>query len=326
MFIPSYGGPIIRALAEASRSFLEQPPPLIGERLTKPRQVLHFGGHADVSALGEVRPLTADEALRLCPVLRQDAIGQAWLEHGAGELDVSRLHHGLVAMATRRGAKVWLGAEVSIDGRTETGWRLRVAGESLSCRAIINAAGAWADDVAAQAGLGPVGLRSYRRTVALVEAPAPVVEPLEGLIVKHLGERLYFRTFGRQLLVSPADATLAPPGDVAPDAADVALAMARLQEATRLAPRHVSHRWAGLRTFAPDRLPVVGWDRRAPGFFWMAGLGGFGFQTAPALGRLAAAIFRHEATPHIAGCATPVEIFHPNRSHAAAPPPDLGGA
>jgi D-arginine dehydrogenase len=312
MFIPSYGGPVIRALTEASRGFLEKPPPEIGGALIKPRQVLHFGSRAGDSLFGDVRPLTAAETLRLCPLLRQDVVDEAWLEHGAGELDVSRLHHGLIAMATRRGAKVWLGADVSIAGRTTDGWRLRVGAETLSCRVLINAAGAWADQIAAQAGLGSVGLRSYQRTVVLVEAPEPALQPLQHLIVKQAGERLYFRPFGRQLLVSPADATPAPPGDVAPEPGDVALAMARLEEATTLAPRHVSHKWAGLRTFAADHLPVVGWDRRAPGFFWMAGLGGFGFQTAPALGRLAAAILRNEPA-QLSGLPAPDTLFDPNR-------------
>ncbi|MFN3573898.1 MAG: NAD(P)/FAD-dependent oxidoreductase [Phenylobacterium sp.] len=301
MYIPSYGGPVVRTLAEASRPFLERPPAEIGDALVRPRPVLHFGPSDHPPPCGKVRPLTPREARDLCPVLRSSVVGAAWLEEGTGELDAARLHQGLIAMASRRGAAVWLGTEAHIVSHDGEGWRLRLAGEEIVCRAIVNATGAWADETAGRAGLPPLGLTSYRRTVVLVEAPP---RSLDGPIVKHLGERLYIRPFGAQWLVCPADETACAPEDAVADEAGVALAMARLGEMTTHAPPHVSRRWAGLRTFAPDRLPLVGWDGRAPGFFWMAGLGGFGLQTAPALGALAAAAFFGETPagpPDLAG-------------------------
>ncbi len=296
MFIPSYGGPIIAALAEASRPYFEAPPG--GARpLLIPRDVLHVCGRERAApSAGAVRVSPA-KIHALSPVLKTHGHKSAWLEPGTGELDAARIHQQLIATAIRQGAAVRLGVRPQILGHDGETWRLRVEGEDLRCSALVNATGAWADETAAALGLTPLGLAAYRRTVVLVDPPEPRPQVLAGPIVKDMEDRYYFRPFGQDLLVSPCDETLSAPTDAQPETRDVALAVARLKRATGYEPRQIKHRWAGLRSFAPDRLPVMGWDLRAPNLFWFAGLGGFGVQTAPAAGRLAADLFLKTGGP-----------------------------
>ncbi|MEU6078767.1 FAD-binding oxidoreductase, partial [Micromonospora sp. NPDC047074] len=156
-------------------------------------------------------------------------------------------------------------------------------------RVVVNAAGAWADEVATAAGVRPVGLTPLRRTAFLVDAPAgdPATHwPMVG----DVNNTFYFKPESGRLLVSPCDTTPTPPGDARPDDLDVAIAVERVREATTLDIRRVHRVWAGLRTAAPDDVPVIGPATDAPGFLWMAGLGGYGIQTSPAAGALLAAL------------------------------------
>ncbi|MDP3490292.1 MAG: FAD-dependent oxidoreductase [Phenylobacterium sp.] len=290
MFIPSYGGPAIAALAEASRSYFEAAP---GSRppLLTPRAVLHVSSRRRAAPSPTATWVSQAKVRELCPILRTHNLKSAWLERGTGELDAVGVHQRLITTAIRRGGALRLGVQphkISHDGDA---WRLQIEGEELSCSALINATGAWADDTAAGCGLTPLGLSAYRRTVVLVDPPEPRKPVLEGPIVKDMADTYYFRPFGQDLLVSPCDETPSAPTDAQPETQDIALAVARLKRATGHEPRRIKHQWAGLRSFAPDRLPVIGWDLRAPNFFWFAGLGGYGVQTAPAAGRLAAALF-----------------------------------
>ena len=154
---------------------------------------------------------------------------------------------------------------------------------------MVNAAGAWADEIAGLAGVAPIGLQPMRRTAILVEPP-PGAEIDDWPMVIDADESFYFKPDAGLLLVSPADETPMAPCDVQPDEWDVAVAVDRVETATTLKITRVKHRWAGLRSFVADRTPVAGYDPDAPGFFWLAGQGGYGIQTAPALSRLAAAL------------------------------------
>jgi D-arginine dehydrogenase len=161
---------------------------------------------------------------------------------------------------------------------------------------LVNAAGAWADEIAALCGGRPVGLRALRRTAVLVDAPGDVdIKSWPAVI--DADEQFYFKPEAGKLLLSPADETLTPPCDAQPDELDVAIAVDRVQASLAIDVRRVSHRWAGLRTFAPDRVPVVGYDPHVPGLFWCAGQGGYGIQTAPALARTAAALAQRNPLP-----------------------------
>jgi D-arginine dehydrogenase len=299
-FLESYGPPEVRALTRAGRSLLEA----LGDEapLLTPRPLLWVAGPGRAPAVDglrrqqpELAALDPAEARRLCPVLDPAWLTAAAVEPGAQDIDVAGLHQAYLRRARRRGARVERGSRLvaaSHDGRA---WRLRRAGRGgtapgdLVAGVVVDAAGAWADRVAALCGARPCGLRPLRRTVAIartdaVAAAAPLVADVD--------DGFYFRPEGPHVLVSPADETPSEPCDARPDEADVALALERVNAATTLGLRSVVATWAGLRTFAPDGVPVAGWDAEVPGFLWLAGQGGYGIQTAPALARLAAALVR----------------------------------
>jgi D-arginine dehydrogenase len=241
-----------------------------------------------------------DEAAtrELCPALRPGYLVAAALEEDAQDLDVAGLFEHCRRRARRGGAQIVTGARVRSGSGGESGWRLQTDAGEVSAGRVVNAAGAWADEIAGRLGVVPVGLTPFRRTVAVATSDA--IDrgwPLVG----DVGETFYCRPEGTGLLLSPADETPSEPCDARAEVEDVALALDRVNEATTLGLRHVRATWAGLRTFAPDRNPVIGFDPANPGFFWLAGQGGYGMQTAPAVAVLAAALLRGEAPPAALG-------------------------
>jgi D-arginine dehydrogenase len=199
------------------------------------------------------------------------------------------LTQGYLVQARRRGVQIILNANSTAIRRTSSTWIVAGPFGQVEAPILINAAGAWADEVAVGAGVTPVGLTPYRRTAVLI--PAPDGHSIANWpLVFDVDEEFYFKPDGGRILLSPANEDPDKPSDVAPDELDVAVAVDRFERATTIQVHRVTHRWAGLRTFAPDRTPVVGYDPQAPGFFWLAGQGGYGMQTAPALSRLAAAL------------------------------------
>jgi D-arginine dehydrogenase len=292
MFLASYGGPQVRPLNAASRPVLDQ----IGG-LLRPRPLLWVAAAGDERAAAELaalgaadpalRPAGEDEARRLCPPLRPGWLGGALVEPHAMEIDVLGLHQHYLGGARRRGLRVLLDAPVRGGVRRGDRWLLDTGAGRVAARFVVDAAGAWADEVARRLGLRPVGLRPLRRTAAVARAAGV---DRDWPLVADVAEGFYFRPEGPGVLVSPADETPSDPCDARPDDADVALAIERVNEATTLALRSVTAAWAGLRTFAPDRNPVVGPDPDEPSFCWLAGQGGYGIQTAPALARLAAGL------------------------------------
>ena len=308
MYLENYGSTPVRRLVLSSRSFLEAPPEgLTDAALLSPRPALEVGGPDDGDRLRErartgaalvadIRFLTPQEAVETCPALRLEALGGAVLAPGCMDLDVMALHQAFVRGLRRAGGSVRTGAPVVGLERVPGGWRVHSPAGSITARLVVNAAGAWGDVVASMAGVAPVGLRPLHRTAFTVPAPEGV--GARGWPLVHgLDEDWYFKPEGADLLCSPADETPAEPGDARPREEDVALAVDRINAATTLNVRHVRTAWAGLRTFAPDRVPVVGEDPDAPGFVWVAGLGGYGIMTAPAVGMLAAAAALGRALP-----------------------------
>jgi D-arginine dehydrogenase len=289
MFLETYGGPQVRALTRASRPLFDR----VGTLLRR-RPMLWVGAAADrdaQAALQEANPglraLDDAEAGRSCPVLRPEWRTGALLEPGASEIDVLGLHQHYLGGARRRGVRVLLRAPVTAGRRVGGRWRLDTGAGPVEADLVVNAAGAWADRVAATLGASTMGLRPLRRTAAIARtASADPAWPL----VSHVREQFYFRTEGRGLLISPGDETPSEPVDAKPDELGVALALERINEATTLGLRSIATAWAGLRTFAPDRNPVVGPDPVEPAMYWLAGQGGFGIQTAPALAVLAAGL------------------------------------
>ncbi|MFI6924112.1 NAD(P)/FAD-dependent oxidoreductase [Nonomuraea spiralis] len=300
LFSEYFGNPPVRALTTASRAFLAAPPPgFASTPLLTPRGVLALcppGGEGlfdEVLAEGRRAPapaveIDAAEALTHCPVLRPDRIGRAMLKPGAMDIDVDALHQGFLRGIRARGGQVVTSARVRALSRTGGVWRAVTDAGEHAAPTVVNAAGAWADEVAGLAGAGPVGLRPLRRTAFLVDPPAGT-DAASWPMVTDVADTYYFKPESGRLLVSPADATPVPPCDARPDDLDVAVGVRRVEEATTLTIRSVRRAWAGLRSVVADGTPVIGPDPGAPGFVWLAALGGHGVQTSPAAGRIAAA-------------------------------------
>lgn len=293
----SYGGPLIQPLTSASGRFLADPPEGFADRpFLSPRGAIHVAdahGRAELEALetgfGAVVPLRRLDRAALEAVV--PGLKPGWeaglYEPTCADIDVARLHHAYLKRARARGAALVTEARVEQAERRDGSWRIETGAGVFEADVLVDAAGAWADDVAVAADVAPLGITPFRRTIAQVRTvpPAPAELPL---VIDALG-RFYFKpeASGR-LWLSPHDETRCDPGDCAPEELDVALAIDRLESAVAWRVERVEHAWAGLRSFAPDRLPVYGFDPAAPGFFWCAGQGGFGIQTAPAAARLAA--------------------------------------
>jgi D-arginine dehydrogenase len=287
MFLHSYGGPDVAPLTAASRPVFDA----VGNLLT-PRPLLWVAPARQLDDLAALRaanpalvPLGPHEARRWCPVLRPGWCAGGLLEGNSLEIDVLGLHQHYLGGARRRGVQVALNAPVRAGKYVGDRWELDTGAGPVRAGIVVNAAGAWADRVAVALGVAPIGLRPLARTAAVARA--------DGVdrgwpLVSDIGETFYFRPEGAGVLLSPADETPTEPGDVRPDDLAVATAIERVNTATTLDLRSVVSAWAGLRTFAPDRNPVVGPDPDAPGFCWLAGQGGFGIQTAPALAKMTA--------------------------------------
>jgi D-arginine dehydrogenase len=283
----------VRALARASYGFLAAPPPGFAEApLLSPRGMLHLACQDQLAALEAarstaVRHLDRAAVCALVPLLDPAYVAGGLLEADAMAIDVAALHHGYLRTVRRQGRLV-TGAEVTAIARTAAGWRVESSAGGFHADVLVDAAGAWADGVAAMAGVAPVGLVPKRRTAILIEPPDGL-DPSAWPMVMDLDERFYIKPESGMLLVSPADETHVAPCDVQPEEIDVAQAVARYEEVTGRTVRRIARRWAGLRSFVADHLPVVGPDPDMPDFVWLAGQGGAGIMTAAAMARLAAA-------------------------------------
>jgi D-arginine dehydrogenase len=299
----TYGGPLIQPLTTASG-------PLLADYLS-PRGSVHLGNAEAREALAGLRRDFANAAVALDPLSRLDleriipGLKPGWseglFEPSCTDIDVAGLHAAYLKAARAEGAKLVLNASLGRAERSGTIWKIETGQGALEADILVNAAGAWADEVALRAGVRAIDIQPYRRTVAQlrVDPPAPAELPL---VIDALG-RFYFKPeAGGRIWLSPHDETPCEPCDSAAEELDVAIAIDRLQEVVDWRILQVEHRWAGLRSFAPDRLPVYGFAPDAPGFFWCAGQGGFGIQTAPAAAKLAAALLLGRAPdPAVAG-------------------------
>ncbi|MCK9542775.1 MAG: FAD-binding oxidoreductase [Novosphingobium sp.] len=287
----SYGGPGVQPLTTASGPFLRD----MG--FLRPRGALTIarGGQEDelarfvgrFAALGvRIESLGRAEMETLVPGLRPGWT-RAALEPDCCDIDVAGLHTHYLAQARRGGAVLWCAATLAEARKAPQGWWLTLAdGRSAVCGVLVDAAGAWADEVARRAGVAPLGIAPFRRTMAQVRVTPGV--PASVPLVLDLAERFYFKPEAGRVWLSPHDETPSVPCDAAPEELDVATAIDRMEQVVDWRIESVEHRWAGLRSFAPDRLPVYGFDSREPSFFWFAGQGGFGIQTAPAAAMLGA--------------------------------------
>jgi D-arginine dehydrogenase len=301
LYTEAYGNAAIRALTVASRPFFENPPagfsehPLLlprGEMIVAPKgdDALIERAFAEGTRFAPMmREVAGEEALALCPALDRDWLGRALYNPASMDMDVHAIHNGYLKGLRARGGTLMTDAELLALERRQGAWQLSTRAGAVSAPVVINAAGAWADEVGRMAGAHPIGLVPKRRT-AFTFDPPPELETQRWPMVIDVHETLYFKPEAGRLLVSPADETPMDPCDCQPDEMDIALAAARLETATSLRVKRVTHKWAGLRSFVKDKTPVVGFAPEAEGFLWLAGQGGYGIMTSPAMGRVAAAL------------------------------------
>ncbi len=309
LYMPSYGPPAVRAATRASGGFYRAPPPgFAAQPLLRARGALHVALRDDdgaATALTALRgqliaagcppcELDADACLAQCPALRPELVLGGLLEAEALDMDVDSILQGFLRGARRAGAELHTDSELLEATRAEGRWRLRTAAATFAADVVVDAAGAWADALGALVGATPIGLQPRRRSAFLFDAP-DVPGWRDWPTVIDLAERFYFKPDAGCLLGSPANADPVEPHDVQPEEIDVAGGIWAIEQATTLRIRRPRATWAGLRSFVADGEPVVGFDRRLPGWFWLAGQGGYGIQSAPGLARAAAALLLDDA-------------------------------
>lgn len=300
------GGATVRALTAASRSFFLDPPQGF-DAPCRVQPALFIATEAmlpvldDLEAImrgltGAVERLDADGIARYCPVVRTgpDAIVAGVVHREGLRLEPHGLLQGYLRQIRQHGGEVMTGARVATIGPR---WRVTTEdGRSFEAPVLVNAAGAWADRLAIMAGVRPLGLTPLRRTIIVFDPPSGV-DVRAWPFVKTAADQLYIMPDAGRLLASPVDEEPDEPGDAQPDEYGMALAAHRVGEFTTLEVPRIAHKWAGLRTFAPDRVPVAGYAPDAPGFFWLAGQGGYGLQTAPAMAAIVEALVTGGAWP-----------------------------
>jgi D-arginine dehydrogenase len=306
LYHPQYGSTVIRALTTASGPFYESPPEGFATVLS-PRGSLVIGRAEQDAALAKhealarasgqtLHPVTPAEIHALVPELRPEAATWGLYDQAAMDMDVEVLLQGYLRGARRQGLRVLTGHVVESISRDGPGWRIHTPELDVVAGVVVDAAGAWADEVAALAGVAPLGLVPYRRTAFTFEAPAGV-DAARWPMVIDAAEQFYIKPDAGRILGSLSEEAASPPCDAQPDDLDVAIAVDRIESAVNFPINRVVRAWAGLRTFGPDRNPVSGFDAAAPGFYWHGAIGGYGIQTSAALGAFAAAAILRRNIP-----------------------------
>ncbi|MGB1272426.1 MAG: NAD(P)/FAD-dependent oxidoreductase, partial [Endozoicomonas sp.] len=278
VLIQNYGNPVIRQLTRLSRPYLESPPQELSQRsLLHRRGCLFLGTETTCSDIDELLKqaeglveVSIETALELIPALKQEKILKATYEASASDIDVAALHQGWLAMAKARGVILQLRQPVSRIEKTGKSWLVTTASEAFSAPIIVNASGAWADTIASMAGIRALGITPKRRTIAVMPAPSTYTInnwPMFG----NINNTWYGKPETGRLLVSPADEDPVAPQDVHVDDRVLAEGLYRFEQAVNFPVARVERSWAGLRCFAPDETPVVGFAPEAEGFFWLAG-------------------------------------------------------
>ncbi|WP_127522133.1 FAD-dependent oxidoreductase [Mesorhizobium sp. Z1-4] len=304
----SYGNSVIRRLTRASEHFFRTPPAGFADHpLLSPRPILHVARADQAERLRRLFDdsnddgkllewLDAEELAQAAPHLREGYAVCGFRNKEASDIDVNALLHGYLRLFRQAGGE--LHTSSAVGGMTFNGgrWTVETAKGGFSCRTLVNAAGAWAAELGKLAGARDMPLTPLRRSAVVIDAP-------EGLAVSDLpmvidaDEEFYIKPEAGKLMASPGDETPSPPCDAAPEEIDIAICIDRIEKAFGLDVRRIDSKWAGLRSFLPDRTPVCGFDADAPSFFWLAGQGGYGVQTAPAMAWLTAAIVTRQPPP-----------------------------
>ena len=309
LYMATYGTAAIRALTRASRAFYDAPPPEFGDDpILTPRGVLHVAGLDQLDLLEaawselsgrstDIRRVAQEELLATVPCLRPEAAAAGIAEDDAADIDVHALHQGYLRGFRRRGGALRTDAGVVALARADGCWTVTLAdGATVAARNIVNAAGAWADELAALAGARPIGLEPRRRS-AFIFSPPEGTDAARWPAVVGIDESYYFKPDAGQLLGSPANADPAPPHDVVAEELDVAIGIHAIEQATTMTIRRPHRTWAGLRSVVDDGDFAIGWDGEVEGFFWLAAPGGYGIQSAAGTALLARSLLLGEAMP-----------------------------
>jgi len=332
MFMESYGPPGVRALTRASRDFYQHPPAGFAEApLLSPRHALFVATagqqaalarmQADLAASGTTMALLNSELLaQAAPALKPDLFQNALLDEQGYDMDVHALLQGFLRGARQAGARLLTGVQPLRAAHDGQRWRVALSdGNELVAHTVVNAAGAWADELAALFGAVPIGLQPRRRSAFTFRVPEGV-DLARWPMVADVDEAWYFKPDAGQLLGSPANADPVPPHDVQPEEFDIALGIHLIQEATNLRIERPTATWAGLRSFVADGDLVIGFDDACPGFFWLAAQGGYGIQSAAGASLLAASLIAGQPLPaELAAHGVEPRVVSPLRLRGATP-------
>jgi D-arginine dehydrogenase len=308
VFAESYGPRLMRIMTIASGPFLQSPPRGFSDvPLMHPRGGMFIAREDQTMLLADIlrelaelsatiSEIDAGEAERRCPVLRPGYVRAAAYDASVMDMDVNAIFQGYLRGARTKGCELITNAEVTALERTHGKWRIRTGAGNFAAPVLINAAGAWADVIANLAQVRGIGLQPKRRTVIVFDAPQ---DQKVGAwpIAADCSEEFYFKPEAGRILASPCDETPVPPQDIQPDEIDIALTVDRVERASTLKVERILNRWAGLRSFVPDKTPVVGFAPDTEGFFWLAGQGGYGIQTSYAMGLAAASLASDRGVP-----------------------------
>ena len=325
LYTVAYGTPQVRALTAASRAFYDAPPAGFAEHpLLTPRGelVVDFSGDAVElqrqyeqarEHVAEARLLSAYEACALVPVLRRELVHGALLDPSAADIDSAALHQGYLRGIRQQGGEIHCQCEVMSISSVAGGWQVDCAGQSYRASVLINAAGAWCDEIARLAGVPGIGLQPKRRAAFTFGGPAGIDCQHWPALVS-LDESFYFKPDAGLLLGSPANADPVAPHDVQPEELDIALGIHQIETHTTLQIRRPAHTWAGLRSFVADGDLVGGFDTKVDNFFWVAAQGGYGIQTSAAMGQACAALIRRKPLlAHLTRAGLSEELLSPQR-------------
>lgn len=307
-FVLRYNSPEICKLAAISRDFFDRPPqgfsevPLLvprgGVMIANAEKADRFEAHfaAERAKTDCLRRLTVDEAIDMVPILDPAYVAGAYHDPEFWDIEVESLLQGYLKGARRAGVDVRQKAGAIAARDDGERWRIDTEQGEIGARIVVNATGGWADQTAGLFGVAPTGIVPHRRTAILVDLPDGI-DWRSMPEINELDDEFYCKPDAGRLLVSPADETPCEPGDVQPEEIDIAWAAHHLETATTMGVRRIAKSWAGMRSFASDRLPVIGPASDHPRFFWLAGQGGYGILSSPALGSLAAALLTGDKVP-----------------------------
>lgn len=304
----NYGPRLMRVMSKASGPFFFDPPAGFTDTpLLKPLGVMFVARQDQAETLSanmaviaelteDMQPISITEANERAPILRPGYVAAAAYDDSTKDMDVNAIHSGYLRGAKKEGVSIVTDAQVTALIRNSDRWYVQTKAGEFQAPVVVNAAGAWADQIGELAGARTIGLVPKRRTAIVVDAPEHC-DLSTWCAVADAEEQWYYKPDAGQILASPADETPVPAQDIQPDELDIATLVDRLQRATSLDIKRINRSWAGLRSFVEDHCPVVGFAPDRAGFFWLAGQGGYGIQTSYAMGKTAAALIQGNQVP-----------------------------